>query len=101
MTKKQIYKEHNLDGYITAEGLIKEINYVHEEFGIPLNKIVFDHEAYDGYGSPSSRAYLQYGVLETDREYENRLRSEAAQKEQDIEWKRKQLERLKKELGEN
>ena len=101
MTKKQILKEHNLDGYITAEGLIKEINYVHEEFGIPLNKIVFDHEAYDEYGSSYSRAYLQYDVLETDKEYEKRLRDEAVRKAQDTEWKRKQLERLKKELGEN
>lgn len=65
--------------------------------------LVLEYETeYGSYGdSDRQQVNLYDRRLETDEEYNNRLLAEKAAKEKDLERKHRQLEALKKELGES
>lgn len=53
------------------------------------------------YDSSDVELRFEYDREETDEEFNMRLRNEERQKESTLEYKRRELERLKKELGES
>jgi hypothetical protein len=100
MTKKLVTREHRLSSYISAEELIKEIYYLRDTKNITLDDITFECDTYYEYSdTPYARAFLEYNELETDKEYDERVKKETAWAEQQAERERQQYEQLKKKFG--
>jgi hypothetical protein len=99
MTKKLVTREHRLSSYISAEELIKEIYYLRDTKNITLDDITFECDIEHDYGDTYAKAFLEYNELETDKEYDERVKKETAWAEQQAERERQQYEQLKKKFG--
>lgn len=89
-----------VESYLDFEGTLKEVKEYIEEY---IEKYGEDAEVWeerDMYDSSSSYAIYQKRE-ETEEEKKARLEKEKRDEETTLRWKRKQLERLKKELGED
>lgn len=87
--------DYPIDSYIAGDDLIEAINNCSKNWNVPVEDISLDVNAYDY----SAEVSLSTTRMRTDREeaeYQNGL---AAQREKSREYKLKQLEALKKELG--
>jgi hypothetical protein len=83
--------------------VISRLQKVKEEKQTEGVQLILEYETdYGSYGDSDRQVVNLYDRrLETDEEYQERVTKEAAEKERALDSKRRQLERLKKELGES
>lgn len=82
--------------------VIARLQKVKEEKQTEGVQLILEYETdYGSYGDSDRQVVNLYDRrLETDEEYQERVTKETSEKERALESKRRQLERLKKELGE-
>lgn len=89
---RSIHDEKLNTGEIKITKLIDHLKGVVEQYG---KESMYVTEGWDSF------SYIKYEELENDEEYSNRLLQEEKNYNKSLEKKRKQLEKLKKELGED
>ncbi|MNJ09655.1 hypothetical protein D3C77_38030 [compost metagenome] len=92
LPKEITYFTCDFDGPI--QGAIETLQKYAEQY--PEAVLCWDSRGYDD----QNRLYLDEMRLETDEQYAKRLEREEAQAKRNLEWKKAQFEKLKKELGE-
>lgn len=107
MTKKTIdvlceYEKLSYELSGPIDEVIKMLQDIRDRKQVKGSILILEYETeYGNYGDSDRQVVNLYERrLETDEEYAKRLFSEGAEKENQLAQKRKQLEQLKKELGE-
>lgn len=88
---REIHDEKLNSGKIKITELIDHLYDIVEKYG---EESEFVTEGWDSF------SYIRYEEIENDEEYNDRISKEEMKHNKSLEKKRRQLERLKKELGE-
>lgn len=97
--KGRIERSLNLDTIIFFDDLIMQMSEFKNKY--PNGKDFYVRSDYfEEWGDTYSELHLVCDDIETDEEFEERCKHEENKKEKELERKRAEFERLKKELGE-